>query len=76
MLAGLLGMLGVALGVPAVGGLLGLARPNLAIVTVSAAMLLAVAGWLTLLPAIARGLQREPRDEKRPTSRARNHVRN
>lgn len=76
MLAGLLGMLGVALGVPAVGGLLGLARPNLAIVTVSAAMLLAVAGWLTLLPAIARGLQREPRDEKRPPSRARNHVRN
>ncbi|HET6805534.1 MAG TPA: cation-translocating P-type ATPase [Frateuria sp.] len=72
MLAGLAGMLAVALGVPAASRLLALARPGLVSAGVAAAMVLVLVGWLAVLPVAVRVLRRGW-----PAGRAaRDHARN
>lgn len=75
MLAGLVCILAVALGVPAVSGLLALARPDLFIATAAAATVLGLASWLVVLPTATRALHRGW--EMRPRARqvSRNHAR-
>jgi Ca2+-transporting ATPase len=58
MLAGLAGLVAVALGVPPVRSLLALAAPDPGIAAVTALAVSALVGWLALLPAVSSGLRR------------------
>jgi Ca2+-transporting ATPase len=75
MLAGLLGIVAMALGLPPVRELLSLAPPDPGIAASAALVVLALAGWLACLPAVVAGLRRAW-----PSSRAarvnHNHARN